>query len=68
MILYENSIRHFMDVFEAKDNIVSVDVSSGRQDAIWAKLCDFMAGYNIHSTRIVESVVVFGFGESSYRC
>ncbi|WAR01751.1 SANT-like protein [Mya arenaria] len=64
LILYENSIRHFMGMFEARDNIVSVDVSSGRQDAIWAKLCDFFAQYNFQSSRIVESVVIFGFDET----
>ncbi|XP_052245081.1 uncharacterized protein LOC127854107 isoform X3 [Dreissena polymorpha] len=63
ILLYEESIKHFMEYFETRNKIVSIDVSSGAEDAIWAKLCEFFSKFDCQSRRIVESVIIFGFGE-----
>lgn len=68
LVLYQNCIKHFMDFFETRDNIVTVDVSSGHKEAIWVKVCDFFSQFDFQSTRIVESVIIFGFGEFQEAC
>ncbi|XP_053383974.1 uncharacterized protein LOC123536359 isoform X2 [Mercenaria mercenaria] len=63
VILYQNSIKHFMDYFTSKDNIVTVDVSCGLPQVIWSKVCDFFSQFDFQSTSIPESVVIFGFDQ-----
>lgn len=63
VILYQNSVRHFMDYFAKQDKIVTVDVSCGVPELIWSKVCDFFTQFDFQSTHIPESVVVFGFDE-----
>lgn len=64
VILYQNSIKHFMDYFTSKDKVVTVDVSCGVPQVIWSKVCDFFTQFNFQSTCIPESVVIFGFDQS----
>lgn len=63
VILYQNSIKHFMDYFIKEDKVVTVDVSCGVPQVIWSKVCDFFSQFDFQSTSIPESVVIFGFGK-----
>ena len=55
-----------MDFFNQRDNVATVDVSSGHKEAIWVKVCDFFRQLDFPSSRIVESVIIFGFGKFQF--
>ena len=63
VVLYENSVKNFMDYFEKQRKIVTIDVSCGLPDVIWCKICDFFSDFNFKASKSPETVILFGFGK-----
>lgn len=63
VMLYESSVKYFMEYFHKTNRVVTVDVSCGRPELIWGKVCEFLARFDLQSKRIPECITVFGFGE-----
>ena len=51
-----------MEYFNKKEKVVTVDVSCGIPDVIWCRVCEFFTGFDFHSAKTPETVIVFGFG------
>ena len=61
-MLYNNSTKHFLEYFQKKDKIVTVDVSCGIPELVWGRVCEFFSDLDIKAQTTNETVIVYAFG------
>jgi len=67
-VLYEKSVKDFLDYFSNEDRIVKVDTSAARVQHIWDAMMDFFAAeMDFSANRVINTVVLFCFDEATFR-
>ena len=62
--MHQKAAAPFVDYFSKQKRLVSVDVSSGLEEAIWDKIHEFFTTIDLHAWRPVYSVMVFAMSKS----
>ncbi|XP_064635510.1 uncharacterized protein LOC135492797 [Lineus longissimus] len=65
--LFEESASSFMEYFMNSQRLVTVDVSCGVPDLIWARVSEFFAEMRLLPVKTVNTVIVFSFNESDFK-
>lgn len=65
--MHQNVCTPLLNYF-SPDRVVSLDVSSGKHDAIWDKVHEVFTSLGIHPWRPVDSVLVFALGRATGMC
>ena len=62
--LYQSSVKEFLNFFNERDRLVTVDVSCGVSDLIWHRVSDFL-GHELSflPKKTINTVILFGFGK-----
>ncbi|XP_072163103.1 uncharacterized protein [Diadema setosum] len=66
-LLYQNSVKAWLNYFRNEHRLVTVDVSCGVGDLIWHRVCDFF-GHDLEflPNKTVNTVVLFAFDNYDY--
>ena len=63
VLLYDSSIKPFIDYFNKKEKLVTIDVSCGIPDVIWSRVFEFFDDFDFKPQTTNETVILYAFGK-----
>jgi hypothetical protein len=62
-ILFNNTVKPFVDYFSQHDRLVTVDVTCGVADLIWHRVHQLLCDLEFKPHRTVNTVILYAFGK-----
>uniref|UniRef100_A0A2C9M866 Uncharacterized protein n=1 Tax=Biomphalaria glabrata TaxID=6526 RepID=A0A2C9M866_BIOGL len=60
-LMFENSVKSFLDYFEKSDRLMLVDASCKNADVISSKVCEVFSHLGLRNLKLVNTVLIFIF-------
>ncbi|KAK0054771.1 hypothetical protein Bpfe_015868 [Biomphalaria pfeifferi] len=60
-LMFENSVKSFLDYFEKSDRLMLVDASCKNADVISSKVCEVFSQLGLRNQKLVNTVLIFIF-------
>ncbi|KAH9510120.1 hypothetical protein Btru_043513 [Bulinus truncatus] len=60
-LMFENSVKSFLDYFEKSERLMLVDASSKNGDVICSKVCEIFCKLGLRNQKLVNTILIFIF-------